>query len=50
MLAARELIGLDGSAFSFHDLQRDFLLLQAEDLELLHDELLDAYRPCFPTT
>ena len=32
----------------FHDLQRDFLLLQAEDLSLLHAELLAAYRTLLP--
>ena len=32
----------------FHDLQREFLLLQAEDLALLHADLLAAYRALLP--
>ena len=32
--------------FSFHDLQRDFLLLQVEELSRAHADLLAAYRRC----
>jgi WD40 repeat protein len=39
---------LSGEAISFHDLQRDFLLLEAEDLAVLHADLLDAYRALLP--
>jgi WD40 repeat protein len=39
---------LSGEAISFHDLQRDFLLLEAEDLAVLHADLLDAYRTLLP--
>jgi hypothetical protein len=47
-LAERELLSLDGDAIAFHDLQREFLLLQAEDLTLLHTDLLAAYRTLLP--
>ena len=43
-LAARELFAYAGESITFHDLQREFLLLEAEDLALLHADLLDAYR------
>jgi hypothetical protein len=43
-LAQHELLSLKGEAITLHDLQRDFLLLDAEDLSLLHADLLDAYR------
>jgi WD40 repeat protein len=44
-LADRELVTLDEGTFGFHDLQREFLLLRAGDLRLLHADLLEAYRP-----
>ena len=47
-LADRELLSFDANEISFHDLQRDFLLLQAEDLSVLHTELLAAYRTLLP--
>ena len=43
--ADRELLTLADDTMGFHDLQRDFLLLQADDLLLLHSELLTAYQP-----
>ena len=48
MLAQRELLSMEGEAITFHDLQHDFLLLQAEDLSLLHADLLSAYRALLP--
>jgi WD40 repeat protein len=42
-LAARELLIFDDGAVSFHDLQRDFLLLRAHDLPLMHADLLAAH-------
>ena len=47
-LAQHELLSLKGEAITLHDLQRDFLLLDAEDLSLLHADLLDAYRTLLP--
>jgi hypothetical protein len=47
--ADRELLTLEGEMISFHDLQRTFLLLQAEDLSVLHTDLLDAYRMLLPS-
>ena len=47
--AERELLVLDGETITFHDLQRDFLLLQADSLALLHGELIAAYRTLLPT-
>jgi WD40 repeat protein len=47
-LADRGLLLLSGEAISFHDLQRDFLLLEVEDLAVLHADLLDAYRALLP--
>ena len=47
--ANRELLTLaDDADDGFHDLQRDFLLLQTDDLALLHGELLAAYQPLLP--
>lgn len=47
-LAERELLSLADETITFHDLQRDFLLLRADDLALLHGELLAAYRTLLP--
>ena len=44
MLADRELLILDRDEIAFHDLQHSYLLLQADDLALLHDGLLAGYR------
>ena len=44
MLADRELLVLDRGEIAFHDLQHSYLLLQADDLALLHDGLLAGYR------
>ena len=44
MLADRELLVLDRDEVAFHDLQHSYLLLQADDLALLHDGLLAGYR------
>jgi WD40 repeat protein len=49
VLAARALLSLDGDAIAFHDLQREFLLLQTRNLSLLHDDLLRAYRALLPS-
>ncbi len=51
LLDERELLTLedqDRGAVSFHDLQREFLLLQVSDLSLLHADLLSAYRRLLP--
>jgi hypothetical protein len=48
LLAARELLSLKPDGISFHDLQRDFLLLHADDLTVLHDDLLAVYRALLP--
>jgi WD40 repeat protein len=47
-LAKRELLVIEGTAFMFHDLQRSFLLLRAGDTELLHVNLLAAYKKLLP--
>jgi WD40 repeat protein len=48
-LADRKLLNLDDAGgISFHDLQREFLLLQTEDLRIQHANLLDAYRTLLP--
>jgi hypothetical protein len=44
MLADRELLVFDRDEIAFHDLQHSYLLLQADDLALLHDGLLAGYR------
>ena len=44
VLADRELLVLDRDEIAFHDLQHSYLLLQADDLALLHDGLLAGYR------
>jgi hypothetical protein len=49
LLASRELIGLEESALRLHDLQRDFLLLRATSIGLLHHELLEGYRALLPS-
>jgi WD40 repeat protein len=49
-LAGRRLLSLTGDAITFHDLQRDFLLLRVADLTVLHDDLLSAFRRLLPTT
>ncbi len=47
-LAARGLLTVSGDGVSFHDLQREFLLLHTEDLSLAHADLLAAYRALLP--
>ena len=44
MLADRELLILDRDEIAFHDLQHSYLLLQADNLALLHADLLAGYR------
>ena len=44
LLADRELLVLDRDEIAFHDLQHSYLLLQADNLALLHDGLLAGYR------
>jgi len=43
-LAARSLLTVQRDGVSFHDLQREFLLLHTEDLSLAHADFLAAYR------
>jgi hypothetical protein len=47
-LAARSLLTVHGHGVSFHDLQREFLLLHTENLPLGHADLLAAYRALLP--
>ena len=47
-LADDGLLVLEPDGVAFHDLQREFLLLQAERQSLLHADLLDAYRTLLP--
>jgi len=47
-LADAELLQLDRGSVSFHDLQHDYVALHAEDLPLLHADLLAAYRLVLP--
>ena len=47
-LAAHELLTIERGGFSFHDLQREFLLLQASELSVAHADLLAAYRALLP--
>ena len=47
-LADRELLILDGDEIAFHDLQHSYLLLQADDLALLHADLLAGYQALLP--
>ena len=44
MLADRELLTLDQDEIAFHDLQHSYLLLQADNLALLHAGLIAGYR------
>jgi hypothetical protein len=44
MLADRELLILDRDEIAFHDLQHSYLLLQADNLALLHADMLAGYR------
>jgi WD40 repeat protein len=46
--ASRELLALESGGIGFHDLQREFLLLQTDDLALLHADLLEGYRTLIP--
>ena len=46
--AGRDLLTLASDHVSLHDLQRDFYTLRADDLTLLHGELVDAHRPRAP--
>ncbi len=48
LLADRELLVLDRGEVAFHDLQHSYLLLQADDLALLHDGLLAGYQALLP--
>ena len=50
LLADRELLVLDRDKIAFHDLQHSYLLLQADDLALLHDGLLAGYRALLTPT
>jgi WD40 repeat protein len=47
-LAARRLLTLERAGFGFHDLQRNFLLLETSELSLAHADLLAAYRALLP--
>jgi WD40 repeat protein len=47
-LAARSLLTVQAEGVSFHDLQREFLLLHTDDLPLGHADLLAAYRALLP--
>ena len=47
-LADRELLILDRDEIAFHDLQHSYLLLQADNLALLHADLLAAYQALLP--
>jgi hypothetical protein len=47
-LAEAELLSLVDDEISFHDLQHDYLVLQADDLMVLHADLLAAYRELLP--
>ena len=46
--AERGLLALEDEQINFHDLQRDYLLLQADELALAHGELLTTYRALLP--
>ena len=48
MLVDRELLILDRDEIAFHDLQHSYLLLQADDLALLHADLLASYQALLP--
>jgi len=47
-LADRELLILDRDEIAFHDLQHSYLLLQADNLALLHADLLAGYQSLLP--
>ena len=47
-LAARSLLTVQADGITFHDLQREFLLLHTEDLPLGHADLLATYRALLP--
>ena len=47
-LVARSLLTVNDEGVSFHDLQREFLLLHTQDLPLGHADLLAAYRALLP--
>ena len=48
-LANDRLLALEPDGVTFHDLQREFLLLQTEHQSRLHADLLAAYRTLLPT-
>jgi hypothetical protein len=48
VLAGRELLILDQDEIAFHDLQHSYLLLQADNLALLHADLLAGYQVLLP--
>ena len=43
-IAGRDLLIVDRETVSFHDLQREYLLLETDSVALLHADLLAAYR------
>jgi hypothetical protein len=47
-LAARELLSLKPDGIGCHDLQGDFMLLRADELTVLHGDLLAVYRALLP--
>lgn len=47
-LAEARLLQLVDGQVTFHDLQHDYLILQAPDLALLHEDLLAGYRQLLP--
>ena len=47
-LSDRELLIVDRDEIAFHDLQHSYLLLQADNLALLHADLLASYRGLLP--
>jgi WD40 repeat protein len=48
ILAEAELLRLTDDQITFHDLQHDYLVLQADDLAVLHTDLLAVYRQLLP--
>ena len=48
VLADASLLSIQAEHVSLHDLQHDYLLLYAEDLELLHASLIEAYKRLLP--
>ena len=48
LLDERKLLRLRAGAVELHDLERDFLLLHTDEISVLHQSLLDAYRRLLP--